>query len=186
MRNFTIVLAFFSLTGCLKEEYIDKRPADQVSFISVARQWRDTVNVTKTNEALRQQLLEKGVISIKTHILDSLQLQFQSWEARVLDMRPDPTDPDYTIASFGMNLDGGSPNEKSRYHSTVFTSRTSKQEPTDPTIKSLKIDDLVRIDGNFKTLLKTINIDSYNDLSRSKNVLDNPEFRVELSKVEKF
>jgi hypothetical protein len=186
MRNIIIVLVFFSLTGCIKEEYIDKRPADQVSFISVARQWRDTVNVTKTNEALRQQLLEKGVNSIKTHILESLQLQFESWEARVLDVGPDPTDPDYTIVSFGMNLDGGSPNEKSRYNSVVFISRTSKQEPTDPTIKALKNGDLVRIDGNFKTLLKTINIDSYNDLSRSKNVLDNPKFRVEVSKVEKF
>ena len=186
MKNFIIVLAFFSLTGCLKEEYIDKRPADQVSFISVARQWRDTVNAAGTNGALRQQLLEKGVNSIKRHILDSLQLQFKSWEARVLDVGPDPTDPDYTIVSFGMNLDGGPPNEKSRYHSTVFTSRISKQEPTDPTIKALKTGDLVRIDGNFKTLLKTINIDSYNDLSRSKNVLDNPEFRVEISKVEKF
>lgn len=186
MRNIIIILVIFSMTGCIKEEYIDKRPADQIRFISIARQWRDTVNAVGTNDALRQQLLEKGVNTIKAHILDSLQLHFQSWEARVMDMGPDPTDPDYTIASFGMNLEGGPPNEKSRYHSVVFTSRTSKPEPTDVIIKALKIGDLIRINGNFKTLLRTINIDSYNDLSKTKNVLDNPEFMVEVSKVEKF
>lgn len=76
------------------------------------------------------------------------------------------------------------PNEKTRYQSLVFTSRTLKSEAVGIKVKDLKTGDLVRLEGNFQTLLKTINMDSYSDLSRSKNVLDNPEFRVELKKVE--
>lgn len=107
MRNIILFLVICSLTGCITEDYIDTRPADQVRFITIARQWRDTVNVSGTNEVLRQQLLEQGVSTIKSYIVDSLQLSFKSWEARVLDIGPDPTDSEYIIASFGMNLDGG-------------------------------------------------------------------------------
>ncbi|HXI00207.1 MAG TPA: hypothetical protein VNI52_08040 [Sphingobacteriaceae bacterium] len=185
MRNFILSLIVFSFMGCLEEKYIDKRPSDQVNFLTAARQWRDSVN-TNTTPAMRQKYLEKGVSEVKTHIIDSLQLRFESWEARILDIGPDPTDKDYTITSFGMNLDGGLPNEKTRYQSVVFTSRTVKSEPVDATIKTLQIGDLVRISGNYKMLLKTINVDSYNDLSKSNNVLDNPEFRIELSKLEKL
>ena len=85
-----------------------------------------------------------------------------------------------------MNLDGGKMTEKTRYHSAIFNSSTDKPEPVYPGIRDLKTGDIVRIDGNFKTLQKTIDIDSYNDLSRSKNVLDNPEFRVEITAVEEI
>ena len=186
MRNLIIALLFFSLTGCMEKKYTDNRPADQARFISIAREWRDTVNAAGTNEGQRRQLLERGVNAVKTHILDSLQLHFRSWEARVLDLASDPDSPDYTVASFGMNLDAGNMTEKTRYQSVVFTSRTSRSDPAYAKLKALAPGDIVRIDGNFKTLQKTINIDSYNDLSRSKNVLDNPEFRVEIGKVEKF
>ncbi len=185
MRNLIIALLIFSLTGC-KDEYIDKRPAEQSAFVRIAREWRDTVNAPVNQETLRLQLLEKGVNTLKSHIVDSLGLQFQSWEARVLDVGTDPSDAEYTITSFGMNLDEGVPDEKTRYQSLVLTSRTSKSDPAYTAIKSLKTGDLLRISGSFAMLLKTINIDSYNDLSKSKNVLDNPEFRVDVGKVERF
>jgi hypothetical protein len=170
----------------MEENYKDNRPADQVRFTGVVREWRDTVNAAEKNAGLRVQLLEKGVDAIKIHIQDSLQLQFKAWEVRVLDIAPDPTSPDYIVASFGMNLDTGNMTEKTRYRSVVFTSRTSESEPTYTTLKTLKVGDMARIDGSFTTMQKTINIDSYNNLSKSKNVLDNPEFRVEIAKVEKF
>ena len=187
MRNILIALVFvISLTGCMEGKYTDNRPAEQVRFISIVREWRDTVNAAEKNEGLRRQLLENGVASVKAHIGDSLQLQFKAWEARVLDVAPDPADRDYIVASFGMNLDAGPMTEKSRYQSVVFTSRTATAEPVYAILKTLEVGYIVRIDGKFKTLQKTINIDSYNDLSKSKNVLDNPEFRVEIEKVEKL
>jgi hypothetical protein len=187
MRNILIALALvISLTGCMEEKYTDNRPAEQARFISIVREWRDTVNAAEKNEGLRRQLLENGVDSVKAHIGDSLQLQFKAWEARVLDVAPDPADPDYILTSFGMNLDAGRMTEKNRYQSVVFTSRTSKSQPAYAALKTLAVGDIARIDGQFKTLQKTINIDSYNDLSKSKNVLDNPEFRVEIEKVEKL
>ena len=186
MRNILIALLFvISVTGCMEEKYVDNRPVEQVRFVSIVREWRDTVNAAKKNEGLRLQLLENGVDAVKGHIKDSLHLQFKSWEARVLDVAPDPTEPEYTITSFGMNLDTGNMSEKTRYQSLVFTSRTSQSVPETAAIKTLEVGDLIRIDGSFKTVQKTINIDSYNDLSKSKNVLDNPEFRVDIGKVEK-
>ena len=187
MKNILIALLFvISLTGCMEEKYVDSRPVEQARFVSMVREWRDTINAAKKNEGLRLQLLENGVNAVKAHIRDSLKLQFKSWEARVLDVAPDPSAPEYTIASFGMNVDAGNMSEKTRYQSLVFTSRTSQSESAYASIKTLDVGDLIRIDGSFKTLQKTINIDSYNDLSKSKNVLDNPEFRVEIAKVEKL
>ena len=187
MRNIlTALVLVISLTGCMEKEYTDNRPEEQARFISIIREWRDTVNAAEKNEGLRRQLLENGVDSVKAHIGDSLQLQFTAWEARVLDVAPDPAEPDYIVASFGMNLDAGHMTEKTRYQSVVFTSRTSESEPAHAALKTLTVGDIARIDGKFKTLQKTINIDSYNDLPKTKNVLDNPEFRVEIGKVEKL
>ncbi|NEU07986.1 hypothetical protein GZH53_06640 [Flavihumibacter sp. R14] len=187
MRNILIALLFvISLTGCMEGKYTDNRPAEQARFISIVREWRNTVNTAEKNEGLRRQLLENGVDSVKAHIKDSLQLQFKAWEARVLDIAPDPAEPDYIVASFGMNLDTGHMTENTRYQSVVFTSRTSNSQPAYAALKSLTVGDIARIDGKFKTLQKTINVDSYNDLSKSKNVLDNPEFRVDIKKVEKL
>jgi hypothetical protein len=187
MRNILIALLFLiSVTGCMEEKYVDHRPAEQARLVSIVREWRDTVNASENNVSLRRQLLGNGVDSVKTYILDSLQLQFKSWEARVLNVAPDPTAPEYTIASFGMNLDAGNMSEKTRYQSLVFTSRTAQSAPVFASIKALEVGDIIRIEGSFNTLQKTINIDSYNNLSKSKNVLDNPEFRVEIVKVEKL
>ena len=87
MRNILIALLFIiSLTGCMEEKYTDNRPAEQARFTSIVREWRDTVNATEKNEGLRRQLLENGVKSVKNHIKDSLQLQFKTWEVRVLDI----------------------------------------------------------------------------------------------------
>lgn len=185
MRNILIALLFvISLTGCTEEKYTDNRPAEQARFISIVREWRDTVNAAEKNAGLRRQLLENGVDAVKAHIADSLQLEFKAWEARVLDVGPDPADPGYIVASFGMNLDAGPMTENTRYQSVVFTSRTSEAQPAYATLKTLAVGDIARIDGQFKTLQKTINVDSYNDLSKSKNVLDNPEFRVEIRGIE--
>ena len=180
------MLFIIFLTGCMEEKYVDNRPVGQARFVGIVREWRDTVNAAEKNEGLRRQLLEKGVDAVKTHILDSLQLQFKGWEARVLDVAPDPTAPEYIITSLGMNLESGVMSEKTRYRSVVFISRASQSEPAYATLKTLKVGNNIQMDGSFTTMQKTINMDSYNDLSKTKNVLDNPEFRVELSKVEKL
>lgn len=181
-----VMLFFFSLAGCTEEKYADKRPAEQSRFVGLIREWRDTINAAQKNPGLRMQLLEKGVFSAKTHIQDSLQLQFSLWEARVLNLAPDPTASEYIIASFGMNLDGGKMTEEFRFKSLVFTSRTFQSDPAYAILKTLKAGDIIRISGNFKTVQKTINIDSFNDLTQSKNVLDNPEFKVEITTLEKL
>ena len=187
MRNSLIaMLLIIFLTGCMEEKYIDNRPAEQTKFASMVREWRDTVNAAEKNEALRRQLLEKGVDAVKTHIQDSLKLQFKRWEARVLDVGPDPTAPEYIITSLGMNLDSGVMSEKTRYRSVVFISRASQSEPAYVTLKTLKVGNNIQMDGSFTTMQKTINMDNYNDLSKTKNVLDNPEFRVEISQVKKL
>ena len=58
MRNILIALLFvISLTGCMEGKYTDNRRAEQARFISIVREWRDTVNATEKNEGLRMQLL---------------------------------------------------------------------------------------------------------------------------------
>ena len=187
MKNVPIVLLLLiSLTGCMEEKYVDNRPAEQVRFVGTVREWRDTVNAAEKNSALRGQLLEKGVISVNAHIQDSLKLQFKAWEARVLDVAPDPTAPEYIITSFGMNLDSGVMSEKTRYQSVVFISRASQSEPAYAILKTLKVGNNIQMDGSFITVQKTINMDSYNNLSKTKNVLDNPELRVEISQIKQL
>ena len=187
MRNILIaLLSAISLIGCMQKKYVDNRPAEQARFVSIVREWRDTVNAAAKDDGQRQQLLENGVNAVKGHIQDNLQLLFKSWEVRVLNVSPDPTESEYIIASFGMNLDAGNMTEKTRYQSVVFTSRTMQSAPAYASIKTLEIGDIIHIDGNFKTLQKNINIDSYNNLSKSKNVLDNPDFLVEIAKVQKL
>ena len=170
----------------MDEKYIDNRPVEQARFVGIVREWRDTVNAAEKNEGLRRQLLEKGVDAVKNHIQDSLQLQFKGWQARVLDVAPDPTSPEYIITSLGMNLDSGLMSEKTRYRSIVFISRTSQSEPAYAILKTLKVGNNIQMDGSFITVQKTINMDSYNNLSKTKNVLDNPELRVEISQIKQL
>jgi hypothetical protein len=186
MRNTIIGLLLVAITACTGKEYTDKRPAEQVRLMNIISKYRDTVNAAAANGAMRSSLLENGVMVIKDYISDSLELKFTGWEARVLSVAADPSEPGYIIASFGMNLNGGAPTERTRYESVVFTSRSTTGDPADAVIKSLETGDIISIDGTFNTLQKTIDIDSYNDLSRSKNVLDNPEFRVTISKAIKL
>ena len=181
-----VLLLLIFLTGCMEEKYIDNRPVGQTKFVSMIREWRDTVNAAEKNEGLRRQLLEKGVDAIKNHIQDSLQLQFKGWEVRVLDVAPDPTAPEYIITSLGMNLDSGVMSEKTRYQSVVFISRASQSEPAYAILKTLKVGNNIQMDGSFITVQKTINMDSYNNLSKTKNVLDNPELRVEISQIKQL
>jgi len=51
-------------------------------------------------------------------------------------------------------------------------------------IQGLKVGDQVKISGNFIEKEGFIDIDNYSDYKFSKNVFDNPEFKIELLRSE--
>ncbi|HQS06696.1 MAG TPA: hypothetical protein PLT16_13810, partial [Daejeonella sp.] len=80
--------------------------------------------------------------------------------------------------NFSIPLDSSN---KSAQKSIVLSSmlETSKKEM----IQGLKVGDQVKISGNFIEKEGFIDIDSYSDYKFSKNVFDNPEFKVILKGI---
>lgn len=177
VRLFLSLSLAFCLASC-SQPYSDSRSDTQRSFASYTQSWRDSVNAAQQEPSKRSRLLEQGVDAVKSRIVDSLNLSFNDWEVRVLDKNSDASSPGTLIVNFGMDIDGAEPSEKNRYSSIVLSSRIHSGHTLHEPIKNLKVGDIVHIDGRFQTLQNTINVDSYNKLRRSQNVLDNPEFRV--------
>ena len=138
---------------------------------------RDAVNASEQDKANRSILLDNGVISTKAYVKDSLQLKYNSWEASLVEVIEKPASIE---VNFSIPLDSSN---KSAQKSIILSSMLdkSKQEM----IQGLKVGDEVKISGNFIEKEGFIDIDSYSNYKFSKNVFDNPEFKVEIRGVEK-
>jgi hypothetical protein len=109
-------------------------------------------------------------------VKDSLSLKFDSWNTTLVEINEKPTS---TEVNFSIPLDSSN---KSAQKAIILSALLykNKKELTD----KLKVGDNVIISGNFIEKEGFIDIDSYSNYKFSKNVFDNPEFKIELVSIE--
>ncbi|HEY1060046.1 MAG TPA: hypothetical protein VGE44_00070 [Daejeonella sp.] len=170
MRNFIIACIFFLFASC-GQNAEQQGPADQIKFVNYVKFIRDAVNSSDENKANRSAQLDNGVLLTKAYVKDSLSLKFESWQATLVEIIEKPGAIE---VNFSIPLD---PSNKSAQKSIILSSmlEISKKDM----IKGLKAGDQVKITGNFIEKEGFIDIDSYSDYKFSKNVFDNPEFKIE-------
>ena len=176
MRNFIIAGMLFILASCGQNAEV-QGPADQIRFVNYVKSIRDAVNASEQDKANRSILLDNGVISTKAYVKDSLQLKYNSWEASLVEVIEKPASIE---VNFSIPLDSSN---KSEQKSIILSSMLDKSKQE--IIQGLKVGDEVKISGNFIEKEGFIDIDSYSNYKFSKNVFDNPEFKVEIRGVEK-
>ncbi|MDP3468619.1 MAG: hypothetical protein Q8S11_09820 [Daejeonella sp.] len=175
MKNLIIAGILFLLASCGQNAEL-QGPDDQVRFVNYVKSIRDAVNVSEQDKANRSILLDNGVISTKAYIKDSLSLKFDFWQATVVEIIEKPASIEI---NFSIILD---PSNKSAQKSIIFNCilDNSKKEM----IQGFKTGDHVKISGNFIEKEGFIDIDNYSNYKFSKNVFDNPEFKIELGSIE--
>lgn len=175
MRNFIFTGILFFLVSCgQKTEVLS--PTEQTRFVNYVKFIRDAVNSSDENKGNRSVQLNNGILLTKAYVKDSLTLKFDLWQASLIEVIDKPT---YLEANFSMPID---PSNKSAQKAIVLSSLIdkSKKELTD----KLKVGIQVSISGKFIEKDGFIDIDSYSNYKFSKNVFDNPEFKIELTRIE--
>ena len=175
MRNFIIAGLLFLMTSCGKNEE-KQGPKEQLNFQKYVKFIRDAVNSSDENKGNRSVQLNNGILLTKAYVKDSLTLKFDLWQASLIEVIDKPTSIE---ANFSMPID---PSNKSAQKAIVLSSLIdkSKKELTD----KLKVGIQVSISGNFIEKEGFIDIDSYSNYKFSKNVFDNPEFKIELTRID--
>jgi len=173
MKNLIIAGILFLLASC-GQNAEQQGPADQIRFVNYVKFIRDAVN--SSDEANRSIQLNNGVLLTKAYIKDSLSLKFNSWQATLVEIIEKPTT---TEVNFSIPLDSSN---KSAEKAVILSSLLDKSKKE--MIQGLKVGDQVKITGNFIEKEGFIDIDSYSNYKFSKNVFDNPEFKIELGSIE--
>jgi hypothetical protein len=173
MRNFIIIGTLFLLASC-RQNTEQQGPKNQINFVNYVKFIRNAVN--SSDEANRSVQLNNGILLTKTYVKDSLSLKFDSWQAKLVEIIEKPT---YTEVNFSIPLDSSN---KSAEKSIVLSTLLYKNKKA--MVKGLKIGTDVKISGFFIDKDGFIDIDSYSNYKFSKNVFDNPEFKIELESIE--
>jgi hypothetical protein len=168
MRNFIIIGTLFLLASC-GQNTEQQGPKNQINFVNYVKFIRNAVN--SSDEANRSVQLNNGILLTKAYVKDSLSLKFDSWQATLVEIIEKPT---YTEVNFSIPLDSSNKSaEKSIILSTLLYNNKKDL------VQGLKIGTDVKISGKFIDKEGFIDIDSYSNYKFSKNVLDNPEFKIE-------
>jgi hypothetical protein len=186
MQRLLIPALIISLFSCNNEPLKDVRPADQQSLVRIVKDLRDEIAKVSMTDPNREVLIDHNLKKVKAYIADTLKSQFSGWNARVLDnAKPDPNETAVRIA-FGISIDNFNLEETARYKSIVFRQSLSEAEPSlREKLQKLKVGEHVKITGSFVSRDKRIDVDPYNEkeFKLSKNILVNPEFRVEITDI---
>jgi hypothetical protein len=168
MRNFIIAVMLLILASCgQKKEVLG--PAEQTRFVNYVKFIRNAVN--SSDEANRSVQLNNGILLTKAYVKDSLSLKFDSWQATLVEIIEKPTS---TEVNFSIPLDSSN---KSAEKSIILSALLYKDKKD--LVQGLKIGNDVKISGKFIDKEGFIDIDSYSNYKFSKNVFDNPEFKIE-------
>jgi len=168
MRNFIIAVMLLILASCGQQTEV-LGPAEQTRFVNYVKFIRNAVN--SSDEANRSVQLNNGILLTKAYVKDSLSLKFDSWQATLVEIIEKPT---YTEVNFSIPLDSSN---KSAEKSIILSTLLYKNKKD--LVQGLKIGNDVKISGKFIDKDGFIDIDSYSNYKFSKNVLDNPEFKIE-------
>jgi hypothetical protein len=178
MKAITVICMLFILSSCGQNDDESTGPNEQIKFVKYLKVLRDTVNSSEQNKDLRSILLEKGISSTKIYVKDSLQMKFNFWQAKVLDIIDKQPIIELNV---GITLD---PTNKSAQKSIVLSSLLDQTNKA--IITGIKAGDQVKISGIFIDKKGFIDIDNYSDYKFSKNVFDNPEFKTKIIAIEKL
>ncbi len=186
MQKLLVSALIISLLSCNNEPLKDVRPADQQSLARIVKDLRDEIAKVSLTDPNRDVLIDHNLKRVKAYIADTLKSQSSGWNARVLDnSKLDPNETAVRIA-FGISIDNFNLEETARYKSIVFRqSLSDAQSPLREKLQELKVGDHVKITGSFVSRDKRIDVDPYNEkeFKLSKNILVNPEFRVEITDI---
>jgi hypothetical protein len=105
-------------------------------------------------------------------------MKFNAWQAKVLDIIDRQTSIEVNV---GITLDL---TNTSAQKSIVFSSLLDQSGKA--ITEGIKAGDQVKISGIFIDKKGFIDIDNYSDYKFSKNVFDNPEFKIKLTSIEKL
>lgn len=182
MKNLIIALIMLGFSSCGQKTVEDKRPADQMNFVKYVKELRDRVNAAGEDKTLRGNILDQGVIDVKAYVKDTLNLKFNKWQAKVLEIKQNSQNPASTDVKLGMTID---PDNQSAEKAIVLSSSVI-DAALSKTIKTLKTGDQVIVSGDYIEKKGFIDIDSYSRYKFSKNVFDNPEFKTNITAAEKL
>lgn len=175
-----LLLILCAIVFACSQKSEDIRPKEQVRLATIVKELRDSANAFESVPDARYNVLHGGVVRVKNFIIDSLGQKFTNWQVRVLDVSADKSE-----VAYGMNIDGGEMTESTRFKSIVFETRAYQNDTAFATIsRNLKLGDVVTISGTFNSSGKNINIDPYKKKSQSKNIFDNPAFRVVVNSLD--
>lgn len=186
MKKISFIIITALLFSCGEKNRISNRPTEQVKFVNLIQSLRDQVNAAEKDKALKSDLLQRGVPYVKQYIRDSLQLKFNAWEARVLDIKENYPQQGATELKFGMAYDLSDILEKLRYRSIVLSSQNPADSKISAILKNLKPGDYLKLSGEIIEKEGFIDIDSYSNYKFSKNIFDNAEFKVQINAAEKL
>jgi hypothetical protein len=184
-RYLFLILLIFS--SCNKEKFEDKRPDNQVKFISYVRLLRDAVNATNMDKDLRNAALEKNIPAVKTYIKDSLNLSINTWQVKLIEKTDNYLYTGSVQLKLGIAFDPYDTRSRAINQSIILkTIIPAYDKAIIEAVKSLKVDEYLKINGNFIQKGDFIDIDSYSQYKFSKNVLDNPQFEAKITSIEKL
>jgi hypothetical protein len=187
MKTFFIILSIITFTSCNNSTFIDKRTDKQINFISYVKALRDTINVSSENKTDRNTLMENSVPAVKSYIRDTLKLVIKSWQVKVIEKTEDYPYKGSILLKTGLAFDPYDTSSGTINQSIILkTIIPASDKAIIEIVKSLKINDYLKIDGQFVQKKGFIDIDSYSHYKFSKNVLDNPEFEAKITSIEKF
>lgn len=182
MKNLIIAILILGLASCGQKVVEDKRPAEQISLINFIRDIRDKVNAAGEDKALRGAILDQGVANTKAYVKDSLNLKFNKWQAKLVEIKQNMRNPAITDLVLVMNID----QENQSTEKSIVLRASAADEQLSRSLKDLKAGDQLIISGDFIEKNGFIDIDSYSRYKFSKNVFDNPEFKTTIRIAEKF
>ena len=182
MKNLIIAIILLGLTSCGQKAIEDKRPAEQANFVNYIRQLRDKVNATGEDKTLRGTILDQSVSDVKAYIKDTLNLKFNQWQVKVQQIKQNSQNPASTDVTLGIAID----QDNQSAEKALILSSTVPDGELSKSMKVFKTGDQLIISGDFIEKKGFIDIDSYSRYKFSKNVFDNPEFKINIKIAEKL
>ncbi|MFA5245726.1 MAG: hypothetical protein WC380_10535 [Pedobacter sp.] len=182
MKNLIVILILLGFSSCGQKAIEDKHPAEQISFINFVRDIRDKVNAAEEDKALRAAVLDQGVADTKAYVKDSLNLNFNKWQAKLIEIKQNVRNPAITDLLLVINMD----QENQSAEKSIVLRGSAADEQLSLSLKDLKPGDQLIFSGDFIEKNGFIDIDSYSRYKFSKNVFDNPEFKINIKIAEKL
>lgn len=175
------------LVSCNKVKFVDQRPNTQIKFISYVQKLRDSINAVDKDKARRSMLLEQNIPAVKSYTKDSLDLKIDNWQVKLIEKTDDYLYTGSVQLKLAIAFDPYDTRARAVNQSIILNAVIPpSNKVVIEAIKELKINDYLKVEGQFADKDGFIDIDSYSDYKFSKNVLDNPEFNASINSLQKL